>query len=297
MLAFEAEILRLIKKFYGEWASSMSSSTLSTQEYTTAGTHTWTVPTGVTYAYVSIVGGGGGGGGSVGAYSMDGTACGGGGGGGQAVWRQLVTGLTPAGTVTVTIGAAGTGGASCPTTDAEHLSGVNGVSGGNSSFGSYVIVLGGQGGRAAFHHSGIVAGSGGAGGGGSEGGCGRVTSGDYNAHFTAGSPSIYSEYWISGAGGGAGMEYVISGTYFHYPYGYGGSSARYSGGSCPGYGGGGGASIFGVGGNGGSWETDGSSPSSGYGGGGGGGGYTTVSYPANGAAGTCGYCLIEYPTI
>ena len=92
---------------------------------------TFTVPTGVTSVKVTCVGGGGGGGG----YRDNGSGGGGGGGGGYAI--KWVTGLTPAGTVTVTIGAAG-GGVSSFSAQAG--------TGGTTSFGTYCVATGGTGG-------------------------------------------------------------------------------------------------------------------------------------------------------
>ncbi len=63
---------------------------------------TFTVPAGVTRVKVTVVGGGGGGGNILYAGSN------GGGGGGGAV--KIVSGLTPGGTVSVTVGAGGSGG-------------------------------------------------------------------------------------------------------------------------------------------------------------------------------------------
>lgn len=93
-------------------------------EYFTAiGSHTFTVPTGVTLVEVLVVGGGGGGG-----------SLGGGGGAGGLIHRQEHP-VTPGGTVPVTVGAGGTGGPADPATRA----------GQNSSFGP-LVALGGAGG-------------------------------------------------------------------------------------------------------------------------------------------------------
>jgi hypothetical protein len=75
----------------------------------------WTVPTGVTKCKVTVVGAGG--------AFQDGNAAGG--GGGTSI--KLVTGLTPGGTVSVTVGL-----------------GVNGSTGGTSSFGSHCSATGGR---------------------------------------------------------------------------------------------------------------------------------------------------------
>ena len=76
------------------------------QAFTSSGT--FTIPTGITAIKVTVVGGGGGGGR---ALSGDGQAVGsGGGGGGYSI--QFFTGLTSGNTLSVTVGAAGTGGTS-----------------------------------------------------------------------------------------------------------------------------------------------------------------------------------------
>lgn len=89
---------------------------------------TFTVPTGITRAIVSVFGGGGGGSGYGGcsiAYA--------GGSGGAA--RVLVTGLTPGASISVTVGGGGNGGAGAGA----------GSAGGTSSFGAYVSCAGGGG--------------------------------------------------------------------------------------------------------------------------------------------------------
>lgn len=96
-------------------------------------TGNWTVPAGVTKVKVTVVGGGGGSG-SISSGTASAT-CAAGGGGGGATSIGIVTGLTPGGTVAVTIGAGGTGG----------TSGNNGGNGGTSSFGTYVLADGGSG--------------------------------------------------------------------------------------------------------------------------------------------------------
>jgi hypothetical protein len=86
------------------------------QVFTSSGT--FNVPAGITKAKVTVVGGGGSG--------VSSTTSGAGGGGGVAI--EVVTGLTPGGTVTVTVGGAGgtsSFGAFCSAT-----AGSNGVSGG-----------------------------------------------------------------------------------------------------------------------------------------------------------------------
>jgi hypothetical protein len=96
---------------------------------TGTGTFNFVVPAGVTKVKVTVVGGGGGSGG----VSGDGISSGGG-GGGAAI--EIVSGLTPGGTVAVTVGAGGTAGSGA----------ANGGTGGTSSFGAFCSATGGAGG-------------------------------------------------------------------------------------------------------------------------------------------------------
>lgn len=114
----------------------------------TSGTNTFTVPTGVTALKVTVIGGGGGGGGAR-AIACSTGAGGGGGGAGMAI--RWITGLTPGSTITATVGAGGTAGASTPTA---------GGSGGTSSFGAYASATGGSGGAAGNETSGTAGGHG-----------------------------------------------------------------------------------------------------------------------------------------
>lgn len=102
---------------------------------TTTGTTSWTVPEGVVQALVEVISGGGAGGasGDGSAGGLVGNVGAGGGGGGYA--RKLCTGLTPGGSVSVTVGLGGTG-----VTDA------GGNAGGSSSFGAFCSCTGGAGG-------------------------------------------------------------------------------------------------------------------------------------------------------
>lgn len=95
------------------------------QFFTASGT--FTIPAGITKVKVTVVGGGGGGGGN-------GPGSGGGAGG---VAIKYITGLTPGGTVSVTVGNGGAGGATA---------GQSGATGGTSSFGAYCSATGGSGG-------------------------------------------------------------------------------------------------------------------------------------------------------
>jgi len=89
------------------------------QAFTSTGT--FTIPASVTKVKVTVVGGGGGG-----RSTTGNTGAGGGGAGGAAI--EVISGLTPGGTVTVTVGAGG-----AANTD-----------GGTSSFGAYLSATGGS---------------------------------------------------------------------------------------------------------------------------------------------------------
>ena len=145
------------------WASTAPSGVPNVQVFTSSGT--FTVPAGITRAKVTVVGGGGSGAAGAG---------GGGGGGGTAI--EIVTGLTPGGTVTVTVG---------------------GVAG-TSSFGSYCSATGGA------TVASIVGGAGGVGSGGDinlsgSGGGGGGTTGGFSVYGIGGSSSL-------GGGGYGGVN-------------------------------------------------------------------------------------------
>jgi len=107
------------------------------QQFTSSGT--WTKPAGISTVYVEVVGGGGGGG-SGARYATTSSRFGGGAGGtGVTMFKHLrASDITS--TVSVTIGAGGGGGAAIT---ADTTNGNNGSPGGDSSFGSYLVALGG----------------------------------------------------------------------------------------------------------------------------------------------------------
>jgi hypothetical protein len=108
-------------------------------EYTTAGDHTWTKPAGAKIVKVLLIGGGGGGGnGRVGASGTTRYYGGGGSGGAISEWTFLAASL-PA-SVTVTIGAGGSGASVISTPDTD---GSAGSQGGDTLFGSLLIAKGG----------------------------------------------------------------------------------------------------------------------------------------------------------
>jgi len=105
-----------------------------TQIFTASGTYTPT--SGMKYCIVELVGGGGGGGGAATTSSVQVAAGGGGGGGGYI--RRLFSAATIGASQTVTIGAAGTAGASTP---------ADGGTGGATIFGAFSQANGGVGGK------------------------------------------------------------------------------------------------------------------------------------------------------
>lgn len=157
---------------------------------------TWTVPAGVTRAKVTVIGGGGGGCGNDGSQP----SFYGGHGGGTAI--KIVTGLTPGGTVTITVGTGGSGGSSAGPT--------GGGTGGTSSFGAYCSATGGA--------SASAAGGQGAGSGGDV----NIDGGDGNTAGTA---------WSIGGGSAlapAGLSFGATARAGNFPGG-GGTSPSASG--------------------------------------------------------------------
>lgn len=159
------------------------------QVFTASGT--WTVPTCVTKARVTVVGGGGGGGGSQGS---------GGAGGGVAI--DIISGLTAGSVIDVTIGAAGIAGAV----------GGDGVAGGTSSFGSYVSATGGA---AGLEDSGVSS-SGGTGVGGTlnitgQSGSGYISAGVAYGGFGGGVPGFGSSGTFADETGSGGTGYGAGG--------------------------------------------------------------------------------------
>ena len=221
--------------------------------FTTTGTSTFTVPAGVTAVKVTVVAGGGGGGGP----SALGRAGGGGGGGGTA--SEWVTGLTPGGTVTVTVGAGGTVSA-----------GATGGTGGTSSFGAFCSATGGAGGV-----GGNVFGGGGA--------AGTATGGNFNIPGGAGSAGISANSGVSSGSGGA-TNYAAAQQFFYIS---GCANVLITDTF--------GVSEFGRGGN----RADNNANSngvagSGYGAGGSGGNRVSGAGSQTGGAGAPGFVLVEY---
>lgn len=238
-------------------SNSITAKNATCATYTTAGTYSWVVPTGVTSVAAVAIGAGGG--------ARGGTSCRSGGGGGLAYVNGIS--VTPGETLTVTVGAGGVGSnGTGSTTDGGNstlkrgCTTLVGAGGGKGTPGGYVggapiVGTGGTGGTGAFKYGG-----GGAGGYSGNGGAGS----DFNANGAAGA---------GGGGGGGGSLWVVSAPC---------STTLYSG-----SGGGGGTGIYGAGSSGaGGCKGYACSPS--YivvGGAGGGGGSASTGTGTNGTAG------------
>ena len=254
--------------------------------FTTAGTHTWTPPTGSRFAYVEVIGGGGGGGGG-GNVSGNTTNVGKGGGGGGGGTRSNSDSGGGAGAffhilhgnITLTVGAGGAGGAG--STAQLSGNGTAGTAGGASSFGPsaaayYVTAAGGAGGASGTSGTtGSGAGPAGTNGGTTAaGGGGDGASVNPTQSFNGGAGGTASGPTATGGAGGT------SGT----PNGGAGSANTNGAGAGGGYAAGGNPSggVSGAGGAGGS-------PGAGGGGGAGSAISSSVARPAaNGAAGAVG---------
>jgi len=178
-----------------------------------ASSGTFTIPTGITKVKVTVVGGGGGGGSATGSGCCPGpTIAAGGGGGGAAI--EIVSGLTPGNTVSVTVG--GGGGAAS--------------AGGTSSFGAFCSATGGAGGASQNNNTQAAGTSGGIGSGGDLNirggpGCAPNYGGLNNLTGTSGGNSIL------GGGGQAGLN---NGGTAGGAYGGGGAGAAKQGGGTVG---------------------------------------------------------------
>jgi len=109
------------------------------QEFTSSGS--WIKPAGKSAVYVLAIGAGGGG--ASGEINTSSSSGGGGGGGGAHVWRWIDASAL-SGTVTVTIGSGGAGGTAIES-GSVNTSGISGANGGQTSFGTAAVALGGYG--------------------------------------------------------------------------------------------------------------------------------------------------------
>ena len=266
--------------------------------YTSTGSGTFTVPSGISAVDVLVVGGGGSGGGA----GSDDTG-GGGGGAGGLIYRPAFP-VTPGGSISYTVGGGGA-------TPGASLSGL-GNSGQNSVFGTLTA----QGGGGGSSYSGGAAQSGGSGGGGSTGtftGGAQGTqpqqpgeSGSYGFGNSGGNAQPYSPPAQgatspnAGGGGGAGgggydgpqspsssggvgKQYDISGTQTYYAGGGGGGGGVSNGGN----GGGGAGRTSGTNGA-------GTAGTANRGGGGGGANSHGSGGGHSGGAGGTGVVIVKY---
>ena len=240
------------------WTAFNAPPPLQVFTYTTPGAAAWTKPSSGSTVLIECWGGGGGG--TAGSPNLE--MAGNGGGGGGYVSRQIALNSLPS-SVTVTVGAGGTAGAS------QYASA---GAGGTSSFGAYVSAYGG-GGATNYSQYGGGATLAGAGGGGTGGTFETGAAGGLGAENSGGSAVNGGSASCAGAGGGGGgadmRQYY--GSYFPTP-GSGGSSG------CGGAGGSGGAPA--------QAGISGTAP----GGGGGGGGASGSS--GVGGAGGAGKCVV-----
>lgn len=268
------------------------------QEFSATGT--WTKPTGAIAVLVQMIGAGGGGcGGPTRATNVAGVP-GGGGSAGAAVEQWFVATDLSA-TETVTIGAVGTGGAGAT---ANSTAGVDGVAGGDTTFGAHLTAKGGQPGS---NFGGLILGAGGgsnfalpassfpigyggsatpsfAATAGTSGGSGVAGGGGIGGAVSAG--NVHS----GGAGGGAGLG------------GSGGGGGTAAGGN--GTGGTAGSKMAGGGGGGGGGSSTQADATNGGvggaggapGGGGGGGGCATNAFGHGGAGGAGGAPYVRITT-
>jgi len=208
------------------WGVSPSGLTLNKQVFSASGTYTPT--TGLSYAYVEVIGGGGGGGGVANQGIPNNSASGGGGYGEYA--SGFVSAATIGASQVITVGTAGAGGAA----------GNNpGGNGGTSSFGAIITAVGATGGNGAGVGDPVV--TGGAGGTGGSGGSLRFKGASGGSSFSiklTGLQVSISGVGASGIYGAGGQEVngnTVSGANGNTATGYGaggsGGASQYQGGA------------------------------------------------------------------
>lgn len=254
----------------------------SVKVFTTTGSSTWQVPSGVTSINVLVVGGGGGGGG---AKTSSNVGVGGGGGAGGFV-NNTTYAVTPGQNITVTVGAGGTGGG--PSAEATN--------GGDSVFDTITATGGGAGGTYTGNAP-AVGGSGGGGGYNTAGAAGTAGQGNAGGAHGAGADgdggggggasavgADGSDTGPTGGNGGAGTALSISGSSVTYAGGGGGGS---DGGTAGSGGAGGGA-------DGTNTNTVPTVATANTGGGGGGGGNGAGATTGTGGSGGSGIVILNY---
>lgn len=171
--------------------------------FTSPGTYSWTVPTGVTSVCVVAVGGGGGG-------RSTGGSGGSGGGGGGLGWKNNIS-VTPGQTYTVVVGQGGNGGTSPTAGTASYFIDTSTVRGGGGAAGSTSEVSGGTytgdggGNGGVGYYSGGGAGGGGGGAGGYAGTGGNSGSVAGTGGAGAGGNTAGGAVVVDGGGGGVGL--------------------------------------------------------------------------------------------
>jgi hypothetical protein len=255
--------------------------------FTSTGSSSFSVPTGVSSVQVLVVAGGGAGG------SATGFESGGGGGAGGVISNTSVP-VSPGGSVPVTVGAGGNSINNSPSTTSNP-----GMQGSNSTFGPLTAIgggfgggqywastSGGSGGGQAGNSSQWPGGSSGTPGQGNAGGNGSINVADSaggggGGNTGTGSPASGT----TGGAGGAGGAYSITGSSVTYGGGGGGAGSITGGGGGAGGSGGGGAGTGGASGNG----TPGTTNR-----GGGGGGSATPSTGNFSGSGGPGIVIVRY---
>ena len=280
--------------------------TIQVDEYSSSGTYT--KPAWAKTISVYLVGGGGGGGGGA-RFSTATIRSGGSGGGSAAIaWGEFVASQIPNSptTVTITIGAGGTGGTP---NGIDNRVGNNGVAGGFSAFGTYIRANGGGAGLGGTSSSSVTGGSAGSGSNfvtninGMAGGQGDVNAGSGNnasavSTRSGGGGTGNQAGTTTTKSGTAGAGFPATNTYLNNALLTGGA-----GGTDGGNGSNGTNSVsilnltIGTGGGGGGYKTGQATGNGGnggnYGAGGGGGAASDNGFAAGtGGNGSGGYCVI-----